>query len=67
MEYVICFIWSVLALTNIMFVLCVYFLIKYFKQLKQDMNGVMTSYHINIAQLCDLIDALFEIKKDVGK
>ena len=67
MEYVICIIWSVLALTNIMFVMCVYFLIKYFKQLKKDMNGVMTSYEINVAQLCDLIDSLFEIKKDVGK
>lgn len=65
------FTFDVLVITNIIALYKAYksynCLVKYFDKLRQDMNGVMTSYQINIAQLCDLIDALFEIKKDVGK
>lgn len=33
---------------------------KIFKEFSQDMHGVMTSYEINIAQIIDLIDKLFD-------
>lgn len=33
---------------------------KLLKNFKMDMNGVMTSYEINIAQIVDLIDKLFD-------